>query len=134
MRRALLSLILLMGCADDPALPPPDTEPARVTIAGIGRVSRVEDQVIVPVALRNDGGPGVYKLRFVSARLQPGDPPEWTIETQLFEVSRGHEATVTFRLVGTGSSPLEGISVFSRGFGSTGFTKWHAYVPVDPTP
>lgn len=132
MWRMVVPLLLLAGCAgEDPALPAPDTEPARVKIVGVDRVVRLPAQVLVVVTLRNEGGPGVFKLRFNSARLHANAPAAWIMETDLFEVARGYQATLSFWLDGTGTQPLEGISVFSRGVGSIHFTQWHVYLPPD---
>lgn len=126
-------LLLLAACAGgDPVLPPADAEPARVMIVGVGRTIHLSDQLVVPVALDNEGGPGFFKLRFNSARSGASATPEWTLETEPAPVSRGYRATVSYRLVGVGASPLEGISVFSRGESSAHYTQWHVYVPTPP--
>ncbi len=129
MWRVVALALFLASCAgENPALPPADTEPARVKIVEVGRIIHLPDLVLVPVALQNEGGPGFYKVRFYGAQSQANAPADWEIESELVAVDRGYQETVRFHLRGTGASPLVGISVFSRGLDSENFTRWHVHV------
>ena len=106
----------------------PDTRPPAVVVLSGRVVSRSLASETLDLALRNDGGPGLYYVEFYSVpsdTSMPGQPtvaPEFTNSASV-EVSAGYAATVRWEVAHSSEFlVLRSARVFSRARNTGSFT------------
>lgn len=103
---------------------PPPAEASIVVVTG--SVSRPNPfQQFVTLQLRNDGGPGTFKIEVWGLPTIPNGSDTFMGETEAVEVSEDYEETVTYE-IGTESFATY-VLVFSRDQGSAQFRQTHRF-------
>lgn len=123
-----VSVLVLLACGggsepndDGGNEPPPPPADASVVVVAGSVENPSEFQQFVALRLRNDGGPGVFKIEVWGYATSPGAGDTFMGESEPVEVEEDYEETVRYE-VGTFTYPKY-VFVFTRNQGSATYSQ-----------
>lgn len=106
--RGLCAAVVLLGlgaCSSDTtappgggSTPPPDPGPANVVVADAATAHPNQFVLTVTLHLRNDGGPGVYKVQLFGLPTTPNGADTFFGESDPVEVNAAYDESVTYTI------------------------------------
>lgn len=118
----VLGVLMLAACGGDSTGPEPEPDPGNVKVVAASQV-KIYQGARVTVSLRNDGGPGVFKVEFWSnPRNQVGGAGDFWGASDPVEVAQGWSETVAWDVTTSATgTPVDWIIVQTRDPGSAAY-------------
>ncbi len=126
--------VVLAACSGDgsPTAPPPDTRPASVAIVSATWRGVYTDGERITISLRNDGGPGFFKLgASATSSSTPGGALADFGTSEPFEVAAGWAETADFTIDNGNKGTTQRVGrlvIYSRGKESISYEITSEYV------